>query len=145
MMFTSGLDIDITALLRSTGKSTLAKVLLRIIDFNSGALRINDVDIRKFHPDDYHSHATAVFQGFSKFNASVKENVGLGYIENLQHLPSIEKAIHLAEADALVDSLPQGIQTTLETQGFETITYPGMRNLVPQSSQRHGLSGGEVS
>lgn len=126
-----------------SGKSTLAKVLLRIVDFDAGSLRINNVDIRRYHPDEFHSHTTAVFQGFSKFNASIKENVGLGSIEHLQHERLIQKAIHLAEADALVESLPHGLQTTLEPHGFETITYPGMRNLMPSSSQRHGLSGGE--
>jgi len=127
-----------------SGKSTLAKVLLRIIDFDKGSLHVNGVDIRRYNPDEYHSHLTAVLQGFSKFNASVKENVGVGSVENLTQDAAIKRAIHLAEADGIVESLPCGLQTTLDTSGFEAFSYPGMRNPSPSSfQQHHGLSGGE--
>ena len=32
------------------GKSTLGKVLSRIVDFNGGELLINDVDVRRYEP-----------------------------------------------------------------------------------------------
>ncbi|KAK7060212.1 hypothetical protein VNI00_000977 [Paramarasmius palmivorus] len=122
-----------------SGKSTLAKVLLRILDFDEGQLFVNDVDIRRYHPADYHKHTTAVFQGFSKFNSTVRENVGLGHVEALKCRTSVKTAIQLAEAEAIVGSLPNGLQTVLETPGFEALAYPGM----PQSTRYHGLSGGE--
>ncbi|KAF9468908.1 P-loop containing nucleoside triphosphate hydrolase protein [Collybia nuda] len=124
-----------------SGKSTLARVLLRIVEFDKGILQINGVDIRRYNPDEYHKHISAVFQGFSKFNATVKENVGLGHVDKLGQRSAIEKAIHLAEADTLVALLPHGIQTMLETPGFESVSYPGMNN--PTSPPHHGLSGGE--
>jgi ABC-type multidrug transport system fused ATPase/permease subunit len=102
---------------------------------------VNGVDIRRYNPDDYHQHLTAVFQNFSKFNFSAKKNVGLGDVDELGSRSAIEKAIHLAEANAIIDSLPHGLRTILDTPGFESISYPGM----PNSSQHHGLSGGEVS
>lgn len=126
-----------------SGKSTLARVLLRIVEFDKGILQVNGVDIRRYNPDEYHRHLSGVFQGFSKFNSSVKENVGLGHVEQMRQRSAIEKAIHLAEADAIVASLPNGIRTILETPGFESVSYPGMSN--PSSSPHHGLSGGEVS
>jgi len=74
----------------------------------------------------------------------VKENVGLGNVEKIGYRPAIETAVHLAEADTLVQSLPNGLKTMLETPGFESLSYPGMMNN-SDLSQRHGLSGGEVS
>ena len=124
-----------------TGKSTLAKILLRVADFDKGSLLINGVDIRRYCPDDYHRHLTAVFQGFSKFNFTVQKNVGLGNVEKLNHRPTIEQAMRLAEADLLLDSLPRGLQTKLQTPGFESIPYPGNSFSAPHL---HGLSGGEV-
>ncbi|KAF8076068.1 P-loop containing nucleoside triphosphate hydrolase protein [Lyophyllum atratum] len=124
-----------------SGKSTLAKVLLRIVDFDKGALQVNGVDIRRYNPDEYHRHLAAVFQGFSKFNATVQENVGLGYVERLAENAAVENAVHLAEADSVVGSLPLGLRTTLETPGFESISYPGMNHR--QHTPHHGLSGGE--
>jgi ABC-type multidrug transport system fused ATPase/permease subunit len=121
-------------------------MLLRIIDFDKGTLRVNGVDVRKYSPAEYHRHISAVFQGFSKFNASVKENVGLGNVEKMRYKPAIETAVHLAEADMLVESLPNGLKTLLETPGFESISYPGSMSYdSSSSSQRYGLSGGEVS
>ncbi len=123
------------------GKSTLAKILLRVADFDKGTLLVNGVDIRRYNPDDYHRHLTAVFQGFSKFNFTVQKNVGLGNVEKLNHRPTIEQAMRLAEADAMLDSLPRGLQTKLQTPGFESIPYPGNNFSAPNL---HGLSGGEV-
>jgi ABC-type multidrug transport system fused ATPase/permease subunit len=124
-----------------TGKSTLAKILLRVMEFDDGLLQVNGVDIRRYDPHDYHKHLTAVFQNFSKFNFSAKKNVGLGNVEKLGSRPAIDKAIQLAEANAIIESLPHGLRTILDTPGFESVSYPGM----PSSSQHHGLSGGEVS
>ncbi|KAF8204859.1 P-loop containing nucleoside triphosphate hydrolase protein [Pholiota molesta] len=111
-----------------SGKSTLARILLRIDDFDKGSLLST-------------THLSAVFQGFSKFSTTVKENVGLGNVEKISYKPAIENAIHLAEADTIVESLPNGLKTMLETPGFESFSYAG--SSMPELSQRHGLSGGE--
>ncbi|KAF7353060.1 ABC transporter domain-containing protein [Mycena venus] len=124
-----------------SGKSTLAKILLRIMDHDLGDLFINGVDIRRYDPSDYHQHLTAVFQGFSKFNTTVRENVGVGRVEKLRSRTTIETAIQLAEADSVVNSLPYGLRTLLETPGFESMSYSGS-GCAP-SSRQHGLSGGE--
>ena len=125
------------------GKSTLARILLRIVDHDKGSLLVNGVDVRRYSPAEYHRHLSAVFQGFSKFSSTVKENVGLGNVEKIGYRPAIETAIHLAEADTLVESLPDGIKTMLETPGFEAVSYPGMEGF-DSYPRRHGLSGGEV-
>lgn len=139
----NSLKIPLLIITLFSGKSTLAKVLLRIVDFDRGALFVNGVDIRRYHPAEYHRHLSAVFQGFSKFNSTVKENIGLGNVDKIGYRPAIETAVHLAEADNLVKSLPNGLKTQLETPGFESISYPGSMSY--SSAQRHGLSGGEVS
>lgn len=127
-----------------SGKSTLAKILLRITDFDKGMLHINGVDVRRYTPQEYHRHTSAVFQGFSKFNSTVRENVGLGNVDKMRYKPAIETAVHLAEADMLVESLPNGLKTLLETPGFENISYPGaFGGYDSNASQRQGLSGGE--
>ncbi|PPQ92350.1 hypothetical protein CVT25_008700 [Psilocybe cyanescens] len=125
-----------------SGKSTLAKILLRIVDYDKGSLLVNSVNVRNYHPAEYHSHLSAVFQGFSKFSSTLKENVGLGNIEKIGYVPAIQAAIHLAEADKFVESLPHGLKTMLATPGFESMSYPGLMNF-GESSKRHDLSGGE--
>jgi len=68
--------------------------------------------------------------------------VGLGHVERLAEDAAVENAVHLAEADTVVGSLPHGLRTTLETPGFESISYPGMNHR--KHTPHHGLSGGEV-
>lgn len=126
-----------------SGKSTLAKILLRITDFDKGTLRINGVDLRRYNPADYHRHTSAVFQGFSKYNSTVLENVGLGNVDRMRFESEVQQAINLAEAEKVVEGLPDGLETQLETPGFEAISYPGAFNSESLFSQRQGLSGGE--
>lgn len=125
-----------------SGKSTLAKILLRIVDYDRGTLYANGIDIRRYNPAEYHSHLSAVFQGFSQFSTTVKENVGMGNVGKISYKPAIETAVRLAEADTLVKSLPDGLKTLLETPGYESLSYPGMMGY-EDTTQRHGLSGGE--
>lgn len=130
-----------------SGKSTLAKVILRIIDFDHGGLTVNGVDIRRLSPAEYHRHVTTVFQGFSKYNSTVRENVGLGYVQKLQSQSAVSRAVHLGGADSFVDSLPNGLRTKLDASGFDTMPYTpnsgSNSGCGMPSRQHHGLSGGE--
>lgn len=122
-------------------------MLLRIIDFDQGDLLVNGVDIRRLTPSDYHRHVTTVFQGFSKYSSTVRENVGLGYVQNLQSPTAIEHAMRLGGSDAFVSALPSGMKTKLDASGFEFMPCSpasGSCHGIPSRLQ-HGLSGGEVS
>ena len=129
------------------GKSTLGKVLSRIVDFHDGELLINGIDVRRYEPAELHRATTAVFQSFCKYNGTVAENVGVGYIHDLECPAALRKAVQLAEGDHIVRSLPHGINTRLDALGLDSMSYSpagmgacGAR--APWAS--HGLSGGEV-
>ncbi|KAG8218348.1 P-loop containing nucleoside triphosphate hydrolase protein [Butyriboletus roseoflavus] len=122
-----------------SGKSTLAKVLLRILDFDHGELLVNGVDIRRLSPADYHRRITAVFQDFSKFNATVRDNVGLGYVHKLHSHAAVSHAVHLGGADSFVDTLPNGFKTRLDSSP----ACPGTLPSDTSSRQHQGLSGGQ--
>ena len=100
------------------GKSTLAHILLRIFDFDGGELLINDVPIQHYEPFELHSHMSAVFQSFSKHNGTAKENIGVGYVEDMDSPLAIKKAARLAKATHIIDSLPEGLDTKLDASGF---------------------------
>lgn len=124
------------------GKTTLAKVLLRIFDFDSGELLLNGLDARTVRPQELHARATAVFQGFSRFSTSVKGNVGIGFVPDMHDPAAVTAALGLAGAEALVSSLPDGVRTTLDGD----TSYHGGCGAFSGSAARkpHGLSGGEV-
>lgn len=126
-----------------SGKSTLAKLILRIVDFDRGTLLVNGEDIRRYDPVDYHQHVTTVFQGFSKFNSTVKENVGVGYAAKMESRTAIDNAIDLAGATPIVESLPKGLKTKLDSTGFGS-GLPPFNAAGSTKTEHHGLSGGEV-
>ena len=131
------------------GKSTLGKVLLRIVGFDSGELLVNDVDVCRYDPTDLHRASSTVFQGFSKYNGSVTDNVGIGYVEDIASPSALKHAIKLAESEHIVDSLPQGIHTRLDALGYDSTIYPPLgqhkMNAERPTWMPHGLSGGQVS
>jgi ABC-type multidrug transport system fused ATPase/permease subunit len=57
------------------GKTTLAKLLCRLYDPQSGAIEIDGVDLRDLPLDSWRSRITAVFQDFTRFELSLRDNV----------------------------------------------------------------------
>jgi ATP-binding cassette subfamily B protein len=57
------------------GKTTIAKLLCRLYDPQSGAIEIDGVDIREFDLVSWRSRVTAVFQDFIRLELSVRDNV----------------------------------------------------------------------
>jgi ATP-binding cassette subfamily B protein len=58
-----------------SGKTTLARLLLRFYDPTSGAIRVGGVDLRDARLDDVRARATLVSQDVQLFHARVRENV----------------------------------------------------------------------
>src|SRR5438132_81329 len=57
------------------GKTTLAKLLCRLYDPQAGAIEIDGVDVREFDLASWRARLTAVFQDFTRFEWSLRENV----------------------------------------------------------------------
>jgi ATP-binding cassette subfamily B protein len=60
-----------------SGKTTLARLLLRFYDPTAGAVRLGGVDLRDASLDAVRGHATLVSQDVQLFRASVRENLTL--------------------------------------------------------------------
>lgn len=77
----------------------------------------------------------------------MKENIGVGYVQKMSSHAAIEKAISLAGAETIVDSLPGGLRTKLDASGFGAMSFPPFSSNTGSSKSsrvHHGLSGGEV-
>lgn len=120
--------------LNGSGKSTFLNVLLRLYDFDGGTFRINDVDVRSYEPEDLHAHTSAVFQDFSQFNASLRENVGVGCVGDMNSDVAIEQALQAGGGSQLLQKLPDGLDSELD-DGY-SFCFGGM-------GDRRSLSGGE--
>jgi ATP-binding cassette, subfamily B, bacterial len=57
------------------GKTTLVKLLCRLYDPTSGSVRVDDIDIRNFDPEEWRSRIACVFQDFVRLELSLRDNV----------------------------------------------------------------------
>lgn len=126
----------------------MANIILRILDFDEGQLLINGSPIQRYDPFEFHTHVTAVFQSFSKHNGTAKENIGVGYVNDMESATAVKEAVGLARANHIIDSLPDGLNTKLDTSGFYNSSFLPT-TLVGGAGERpsyvhHGMSGGEV-
>src|SRR5262249_58441931 len=57
------------------GKTTLAKLLCRFYDPQSGSIELDGVDLREFDLRSWRRRLAAVFQDFTRFDLSLRDNV----------------------------------------------------------------------
>jgi ATP-binding cassette, subfamily B, bacterial len=57
------------------GKTTIAKLLCRLYDPQSGAIEIDGIDVREFDVASWRARITAVFQDFLRLELPLRENV----------------------------------------------------------------------
>lgn len=98
------------------GKTTLIKLLCRLYDPSSGRITIDGIDLRDLNTTDWRREISVVFQDYVRYNLTVRENIGFGYITNLAEDEKIIKAAQKSGAERAIARLPKGYDTTLGTQ-----------------------------
>jgi len=99
-----------------SGKSTIANLLPRLYNINSGGIRINGVDIRDYTLASLRSHISYVGQEVILFNDSAQSNIAYGEMSGVEEA-KIVKACELAHADGFIRKLVDGYQTVLGENG----------------------------
>ncbi|QFG70240.1 ABC transporter ATP-binding protein [Ornithinimicrobium pratense] len=105
-----------TALVGPTGagKTTLTNLALRLVDADSGRVRIDDVDARELQLGEIPAVATLVAQQTFMFDDSVRGNVTLGESASDE---SVWEALRIAQAEGFVRELPDGLDTVIGERG----------------------------
>jgi ATP-binding cassette subfamily B protein len=96
------------------GKSTLAQLLVRLADPDTGSVSIGDVDLREADPRSLRRASAIVFQESFLFATSVAENIAL---DSGADREQVERAARIASADRFVGALPQGYDTVVGERG----------------------------
>jgi ATP-binding cassette subfamily B protein len=97
------------------GKSTLAQLLVRLADPESGTVRVGGVDVRHAEPDALRRAVSIVFQESFLFSTTIGENIALDSGANDD---AIGRAARIAAVDRFVDTLPAGFQTVVGERGY---------------------------
>ncbi|WP_185827505.1 ABC transporter ATP-binding protein [Halomonas nitroreducens] len=96
-----------------SGKTSLIKLLCRLYDPIEGRITIDGVDIRDFDLEGYRRYFSVVFQDYSHYAATVRENIHFGDINHSISMPSIEMAALKAGAHSFIEDLPARYDTQL--------------------------------
>jgi subfamily B ATP-binding cassette protein MsbA len=98
-----------------SGKTTLISLIPRFYDPQSGAIKIDGVDIRKYRHKTVRRQISFVLQDTLLFRASVWHNIAYAKPEATRS--EIVRAAELANADEFIRSLPQGYDTLIGERG----------------------------
>ncbi|SFN43947.1 ATP-binding cassette, subfamily B [Bizionia echini] len=95
------------------GKTTLTKLLLRFYEPTSGEILLDGVNINRFKKDDYQKYFGVIFQDFFRYEFTVKENIAVGDIAELNNQEKIEHAAQLSLATEVISELKKGYNQQL--------------------------------
>jgi ATP-binding cassette subfamily B protein len=100
-----------------TGKSTVAKLLLRLFDVSAGALRVDGHDVRDVRLGDLRSSIGYVSQETFLFDGTVAENIRYGRFD--ADRADVVAAAEAAEAHEFIQGLSEGYDTRVGERGVK--------------------------
>ena len=95
------------------GKTTLAKILMGLYEPTSGRIVVDGVDLKEMALADWYRRIGAVFQDFTRYQVSLRENIGFGWLPKLDDAEAIASAAARSGAAEVAASLPRGLETPL--------------------------------
>ena len=98
-----------------SGKSTIINLLPRFYEINSGMIKIDDINIKKYLLKDLRKNIGIVSQETFLFNKSIRENIAFG-VENATQ-EEIEEAAKIANLHDFITSLPEGYDSIVGERG----------------------------
>ena len=100
-----------------SGKSTLARLLFRFYDVTEGEITIDGDNISQVTQDSLRRHISMVPQDTMLFNESIRFNIQYGNPKADED--EFKQAISLANLDALIRDLPEGLDTVVGERGLK--------------------------
>jgi ABC-type multidrug transport system fused ATPase/permease subunit len=95
------------------GKSTIIKLLCKLYKPDSGKITINGVDLNDISSSQLKEIYSVVFQDFSNYSLTLRENIAFGDIEKLNDDKSIFNAIKKGLSTDILNEMPNSIDTNL--------------------------------
>lgn len=89
-----------------SGKTTLIKILNGLYTDYEGEIRINGINYKNIDIESIKKNVSAIFQDYNNYEFNVKENIGLGDVNNIEDITSIRKAAKLGGATTFIEKLP---------------------------------------
>lgn len=97
------------------GKSTLASLISRFFDVNSGSIKIGGVDVRDIPKDELMNTDSFVFQNSKLIKASILDNVKMGKSNATDE--EVLNALRAAQCMDIIEKFPDGVNTVIGSRG----------------------------
>lgn len=98
------------------GKTTLASMIARFFDPQSGVVRIGGVDVRNIPKQELMDTVSFVFQNSKLIKASILDNVRMGNPNASEE--EVFQALQAAQCLDILEKFPDGIHTMIGSQGI---------------------------
>src|SRR5690606_19519946 len=98
------------------GKSTIAQLIPRLYDVDSGAVRIGGVDVRDLSADSIRETLGMVTQDGHLFHDTIRNNLLFARPEATED--ELWDALRRARLAGLIESLPDGLDTVVGERGY---------------------------
>ncbi len=97
------------------GKTTLASMISRFYDPESGTVRIGGVNVRNIPKEELMNTVSFVFQNSRLIKASVLDNVRMGKPDATRE--EVMAALENAQCQDIIEKLPEGVDTVIGAKG----------------------------
>ncbi|RPD56250.1 HlyB/MsbA family ABC transporter [Lentinus tigrinus ALCF2SS1-7] len=101
------------------GKSTILKLIVRLYDPEEGAIFIGGHDIRTLKLSDLRRAISVLFQDYTHFPLSIRDNIALGDPTGSGDDSHVRQAARLGGAESFIEKLSDGFETYLERPALE--------------------------
>lgn len=95
------------------GKTTLIKLFLRFYEPTSGEILLDGININRFDIDEYRQRFGVIFQDFFRYEFTLRENIAVGNIDEIQNDRTIHDAAEKSLASQVIEAMTQGIEQQL--------------------------------
>jgi ATP-binding cassette, subfamily B, bacterial len=96
-----------------SGKTTLIKLLCRLYDPLAGRITYDGIELNRFETTALRKEISVIFQDYSRYHMTARENIWLGNTELRPDHEKIEAAARQAGAHGLIEGLPDGYESLL--------------------------------
>ncbi|HME52175.1 MAG TPA: ABC transporter ATP-binding protein [Candidatus Lokiarchaeia archaeon] len=99
-----------------SGKTTIAKLISRLYDLDSGSIKIDGIDIKNYSLQSLRSQISHIEQDIFLFSTTFEENIAFGRTGSLEEVEAVAK---LAQADEFISATPKGYQNEIGERGVQ--------------------------
>jgi ATP-binding cassette subfamily B protein len=107
------------------GKTTMVKLLLRLFEPDKGEILLGGRPLSSYSRKTLTTLLGPIFQDFNRYAITLRENIGVGFIDQLGDDDRIAYAARKGKVDHFIEDLPHGYDTVLGREFEDGVDVSG--------------------